>query len=109
MTTRLSQKAVEDNFYEECIDLGVPCYHKHDGKRGFFLLQSSYGGLQLQYKMVSSGVIGISSGFVGAREMFTWLRNFDPVSQYKYYRKREIEILKSEKARRAREKHTKRT
>jgi hypothetical protein len=109
MTTRLSQKAVADDFYEDCINLGVPCLTKHDGKRGFFMLQSSYGGLQLQYRMVSSGVFGISSGFVGAREMYTWLRNFDPVSQYKYYRKREMAIIKSNKERRAREKNLKRT
>ena len=108
MATRLSQKAVAEDFYEYCISQHVPCYPKHDGKRGFFLLQSSYGGLQLQYKMTSSGVIGISPGFVGAREIYLWLRNFNPASQYKYYRKREMELLKSAKERREREKTMKR-
>ena len=94
MTTRLSQKAVADDFYEHCIGVDVPCLFKHDGKRGFFLLQFSYGGMQLQYKYICGGVSGLSSGFVGAREMYTWLRNFNPVSQYKYWRKREIELCK---------------
>jgi len=91
MAERLSQKMVADEFYEWCINEDVPCLNKHDGKRGFFLLQYSYGGMQLQYKSVCGGATGISSGFVGAREMDTWLKNFDPKSQYAYYRKIEIQ------------------
>lgn len=97
MTTRLSQKQVADDFYEHCIGVGVPCLNKHDGKHGFFLLQGSYGGMQLQYKYICGGVSSLSSGFVGAREMYTWLRNFNPIATYKYYRKQEIEICKNRK------------
>jgi len=95
MTTRLSQKQVADDFYEHCIGAGVPCLNKHDGKRGFFLLQYSYGGMQLQYRYVCGGASGLSPGFVGAREMYLWLQNFSPVTHYKYWRKREVEMCKS--------------
>lgn len=95
MTTRLSQKQVADDFYERCIAYDVPCLNKHDGKRGFFMLQYSYGGMQLQYRYVCGGVSGISSGFVGAREMYLWLSNFNPIANYKYYRKHEIEMCKN--------------
>lgn len=99
MTTRLSQKAVADDFYEDCINAEVPCLNKHDGKRGFFLIQYSYGGMQLQYKYICGGISSLSSGFVGAREMYTWLRNFNPKTTYKYYRSQEIKMCKSKKER----------
>jgi hypothetical protein len=97
MATRLSQKQVADDFYERCIAYGVPCFNKHDGKRGFFHLQGSYGGMQLQYRYICGGTDNLSSGFVGAREMHIWLQNFNPVAMYKYWRKREIDLCKNRK------------
>jgi len=97
MTTRLSQKAVEEDFYEACISAGVPCAPKHAKNRGYFLMQYSYGGMQLQYKLVCGGTMSITSGFIGAREMYNKLNYFYPERMYKSYRKDEIRICKSKK------------
>lgn len=104
MAGRLSQKQVEEDFYAECKAAGVPTYKSEKAnlgklKKGFFHIQGAYGGIQLQYHYKCGGVSSISSGYVGAREMYLWLANFDPVSSYRYYRKREIEICKSKKIR----------
>jgi hypothetical protein len=103
MATRLSQKAVTDEFYEQCINAGVPCRPKHGANQGYFLMQGSYGGIQVQYVYKCGGLSNISSGFVGAREMYLWLSNFDPKSAYKTYKKYEAQICKSKEERRARE------
>ena len=104
MAGRLSQKQVEEDFYAECKAAGVPTYKSekaHLGKtlkHGFFHMQGAYGGIQLQFHYKCGGVSSVSSGYVGAREMNTWLANFDPVSAYKHYRKKEIEFCKHQKA-----------
>ena len=97
MAQRLSQKMVEDDFYDECITMGVPCSTENNGKTGYFKIQYSYGGMQLQFKFMCGGSAGISSGFVGAREMSTWLKNFNPKTAYKVYRKEDIERCKNQK------------
>ena len=105
MAGRLSQKQVEEDFYAECKAAGVPTYKSekaHLGKtlkHGFFHMQGAYGGIQLQFHYKCGGVSSVSSGYVGAREMNTWLANFDPVSAYKHYHKKEIEVCKSKKIR----------
>ena len=107
MAGRLSQKQVTEDFYSDCKAAGVPTYKSEKGnlgktlKRGFFMIEGAYGGIKLVYQYKCGGVSSVSSGYVGARELNTWLANFDPVSAYKHYRKKEIEICKSIKKRQA--------
>jgi siroheme synthase (precorrin-2 oxidase/ferrochelatase) len=97
MVTRLSQKQVETEFYEECREAKVPCFHHHKANQGHFMLQGSYGGLQLQYVYACGGVKSLTSGFVGAREMYNELRRFHLPTLYKNMRKMEAYICKDKK------------
>lgn len=99
MVTRLSQKAVEDMFYDDCINAGVPCTRKHTAKQGYLHMQYSYGGMQVQYNYQCGGSSNITSGFIGARDMYNQLKYFNPKTTYKEYRARDIRMCKSKKER----------
>lgn len=80
-------------FLKWCKNAGVPTDGKYNKKterynHGFFTVGGAYGMMRIEWVMKCGGSRDVS-GFMGAREMFTWLQNFDPKTQAKYLRKRD--------------------
>lgn len=107
MASRLSQKQVEEMFYEQCRYAKVPAKAGKKMKgggysRGFFSVGYAYGMMRIEWIAKCGGMMDVS-GYRGAREMYTWLQNFNYRGQYRYYRKWENGFCESMAKRRARQ------
>lgn len=102
--SRLSQKQVEDDFYQMCKAAGVPCWltekkKPNSKRRGFFQMGGAYGKIRVEYSYKCGGISDLS-GYRNARDMDLWLSNFNPKSAYREYQKRDKANCESQERRR---------